>query len=436
MEKGCKELAWAGSAPPRLVYLYRPKSLLCYGIGADQERSQCGRLEDFVGRSRFSYVGQGDSGDAPTRNLDNEREKEIMEFFDAVVTEQAKQNVMEILNSGRLSEGEWVRRFEQELEKQFGYRNCVAVNSGTSALHLALLLAGVGQGDEVILTAQTFVATGLAVLYCGAKPVFADIERDGNIDPREVHRKITSKTRAIICVSWGGQPCQLDRLKDVCIRYGLKLIQDNAQAFGATYYGLSLTEWGDFSCFSFQAIKHLTTGDGGLLVSKTSAGKYYGDRLRWFGISRTEDNVDYTGERQYNLSQMGYKYHMNDYAAALGLGNLSVAQENILNRRGIAAKYDYSIPEEYRIERNPGGSYWLYDLLVEKRSDFIRMMKSKNIPVSVVHVGIDRNDVFGGKVMNNVNQRYWDEHHICIPCHSSLTDEDVQRVIDAVRGGW
>ena len=359
-----------------------------------------------------------------------------MEFFDTIVTEQAKQNVMNVLNSGHLSEGRVVQEFEKALENQFGYRNCVAVNSGTSALHLALILAGVGQGDEVILPAQTFVATGLAILYCGAKPIFVDIEKDGNIDPRGIHRKITSKTRAIICVSWGGHACQLDRLKDVCIRYGLKLVQDNAQAFGATYYGLPLTEWGDFSCFSFQAIKHLTAGDGGLLVSKTSAGRYYGERLRWFGISRTEDNVDYTGERQYNLSQMGYKYHMNDYAAALGLGNLSVVQENILNRRSIAAKYNYSIPEEYRIERNPGGSWWLYDLLVERRSDFIRMMKSKNIPVSVVHAGIDRNDIFGGKVTENANQRYWDEHHICIPCHPNLTDEDVQDVIDAVRGGW
>lgn len=361
-----------------------------------------------------------------------------MEFFDTIVTEQAKKNVLEVLNSGRLSEGEWVVRFEQELEKQFGYRNCVAVNSGTSALHLALILAGVKQGDEVIFPAQTFVATGMAVLYCGATPVFADIGMDGNILVDSVSSKITEKTRAIICVSWGGNPCNLFELEELVRRSGIiiYLIQDNAQALGATYHNKPISEWGDLSCFSFQAIKQLTTGDGGLLVCNSLVNRWIATDDRWFGISRDSDLPDETGERKYNLHHLGYKYHMNNISAAIGLGNLEASRVAIADRKMLASMYDNEIPQEYQVKRHHGGSCWLYDLLVDNRSDFIRMMKSKDIPVSVVHVGIDRNNIFGGKVMENTNQRYWDEHHICIPCHSSLTDEDVHKVIDAIKGGW
>lgn len=361
-----------------------------------------------------------------------------MEFFDTVITEQAKQNVMEVLNSRHLSEGVWVKRFEQELEKQFGYRNDVAVNSGTSALHLALLLAGVKQGDEVILPAQTFIATGMAILYCGAKPVFADIDKKtGNISVDSVSTKINERTKAIIAVSWGGNPCDLLGLQKQCFYNQLSLIQDNAQALGAEYYGKPISEWSDFSCFSFQAIKHLTTGDGGLLVCKDYNDAVFARLSRWFGIDRELDVPDETGERVYNIeSRLGYKYHMNDYEAALGVGNLDGINGRLSDRHWVAGLYDEAIPEEYWTTHYRGTSVWLYDLLVPRRSDFIRMMKSKGIPVSVVHVGIDRNTIFGGKVMENENQRYWDEHHICIPCHSSLTDEDVQQVIDAVRGGW
>lgn len=354
-----------------------------------------------------------------------------MEFFDTIVTEQAKKNVMEVLNSGHLSEGEWVRRFEQELENQFGYRNGVTVNSGTSALHLALILAGAGQGDEVILPAQTFVATGMAVLYCGAMPVFADIGLDGNLSVDTVLSKVTEKTRAIIAVAWGGLSPDLNRLSKLCQEHGIYLITDNAHALG------SEVKYENYSCFSFQAIKQLTTGDGGLLVCRDPSDSHEARKSRWFGIDRELDVPDETGERFYNIDErLGYKYHMNNIAAAVGLGNLENFQARQTIRQVISARYDIEIPEDCLTQVGHTSTYWLYDLLVDGRSDFIRMMKSKDIPVSVVHVGIDRNEIFGGKVMENENQRYWDEHHVCIPCHSSLTDEDVQQVIDAIKDGW
>lgn len=351
-----------------------------------------------------------------------------MNFFNTVVTEKANEYVERCLNSTMLSEGELVHAFEGGLESVFGYKG-VAVNSGTAALHLALVLSGVGAGDEVILPAQTFVATGLAVLYCGAVPVFADIEKEtGNIDPQEVYLKSTPRTKAVICVSWGGNPCKLHELVMACEELAIKLIQDNAQALGATYEGLPISEFGDFSCFSFQAIKHLTTGDGGFLACKD---RERAKRLRWFGISRDDDKVDFTGERDYNLREIGYKYHMNDYSAALGLGNLDGILERLRYTEEIASYYDEEIP--YGVQRD-GSSNWLYTLLVDRRDDFIRAMRGRDIPVSVVHVGIDRNTVFPSTYLPN--QRYWDRCHICIPCHSGLRPEDSFDVVQAIKEGW
>ena len=349
-----------------------------------------------------------------------------MNLFDTPITDAAKERVMDTLNSGRLSEGEVVKAFEVAL----GIRHGVAVNSGTSALHLALLLAGVGKGDEVILPAQTFVATGLAVLYCGAKPVFADIKADGNIDPEDAYRKVTDKTKAVIAVSWGGNPCDVGVLQN---RVDKPVIQDNAQAFGATLNELPLWEHGDFSCYSFQAIKALSTGDGGLLSCPDHKTYERAKRLRWFGIDRDRNLAGLSGERRYNLTEVGYKYHMNDYSAALGLGNLEGFSDRQARVKVIADYYNKFL-FEFAVKKKEGCSYWLYDLLVQNRSDFIRAMADRGIPTSVVHVGIDRNDIFGWQDLPV--QRQWDACHVCIPIHAGLTDEDVENVVKGVLAGW
>lgn len=360
-----------------------------------------------------------------------------MEFFDTYISDKAKQYVQEVLDSGYINDGEWVVRFEKELEKTFGYVFGVATNSCTSALHMALILSGVKQGDEIILPAQTFVATGLAVLYCGAKPIFADIGMDGNISVDSVSKRITKKTKAVIAVSWGGNPCDLIELDDLCSSYHLKLIQDNAQALGATYSRLPIatTGFGDFSCFSFQAIKHLTTGDGGFLVCKSYDDYKRARKLRWFGIDKENDKPDGTGERVYDLMGVGYKYNMNNIQAALGLGNLELTSIRQHTRDIIALHYDLGLSDDIKVTRKDGSSNWLYNLLVDKRDEFMEMMASKGIPASVVHVGIDRNNIFSHNFLLPV-QRYWDEHHVCIPCHPDLTTEDTHKIIEAIQGGW
>lgn len=358
-----------------------------------------------------------------------------MELFDTVITDDAKDRVQECLDSGYISEGRLVKEFEHNLGREFGYRNCLAVNSCTSALHLVLYELEIGAGDEVIIPAQTFIATGIAVLMCGAKVVFADIDKDtGNISVEDVRKKINYNTRAVISVAWGGNPPNLLALSELCNHENVFLIQDNAQALGARYQGRPVTEYGDFSCFSFQATKHLTTGDGGLIVSRSKIDHDIIKSLRWFGIDRDADLPDETGERQYVLYNYGFKYQMNDYAAALGLGNLSGLRERMYIRQAVSHYYDGHLNSVGRTTKD-GSVHWMYDILVERREDFIRVMRSRSIPVSVVHKGIHYHPLFESSD-ELPNQEYWDAHHVCLPCHSSMTWDDVGRVVDAVNLGW
>lgn len=363
-----------------------------------------------------------------------------MELFDTIVTPQAEDEVLHCLRSGYLSEGSRVREFEKRLEYQFSYSNCIAVNSGTSALHLVLWEI-LKPGDEVILPAQTFIATGLAVLYCGGVPVFADIDpMTGCISVEDARRKCTNKTKALISVSWAGNPPDLEGLDALCKEKNIYFIQDNAQALGATYKDRPITNWGDFSCFSFQATKHLTTGDGGMIAAHDRGDYEILKDLRWFGISRDRDLADHTGERQYILYDVGLKVHMNDYAAALGIGNLYGIVGRIMTRQGIASAYDHGFEwhkthEIYYVNRRAGSSCWVYDVLVNRRDDFLYAMHEKGIPASVLHTGIHHQPVFNwtGALRG---QSVWDNHHVSLPCHSSMTADDVGQVIDAVNGGW
>src|SRR5437868_3959839 len=191
-------------------------------------------------------------------------ERTRLTFNHTTVSEAAISNAVATLRSGFLSEGKQVRRFEQELAARLGLASPVALNSGTAALHLALAIAGVQAGDEVIIPPQTFIATGMAVLMAGATPVFADIQSGtGNMDPESARKKISPKTKAIIPVHWAGYPCDLDEITEIADGHKLVVIEDAAHALGASYRGKPIGAISRFTCFSFQAIKHLTTGDGG-----------------------------------------------------------------------------------------------------------------------------------------------------------------------------
>ncbi len=365
-----------------------------------------------------------------------------MEFFHTHISARSVELASQTLRSTWISEGKLVQAFERTLSSRLGLVNPVALNSGTSALHLALILSGIGPGDEVILPPQTFIATGLVVLMQHATPVFADIQLDtGNIDPESIKEKISEKTRAIIAVHWGGYPCDMDAIHDIARHHDLSVIEDAAHALGSVYRGKPVGSLSRFTAFSFQAIKHVTTGDGGALCCLDEEDHKCCRAIRWFGIDRESSPVSLLGERDYDVQSVGYKYHMNDLGAAVGLGNLEEFPKNLARRREMGARY------RKELENVPGvtllsykeshqSAYWLFTMLVEQRERFVKKLATRGIPVSVVHQRIDRNQVFGGLTPDLANQERFEDAQISIPLHCGLDDEDLTRIIETIREGW
>lgn len=366
----------------------------------------------------------------------------VIDFFHTHISESAIELATEVLRSTFISAGKVAGQFEDALSEKLELVNPVAVNSGTSALHLALAIAGVGPGDEVILPAQTFVATGLVILMQGAKPVFADIQYEtGNIDPASIRKKITEKTKAIMPVHWGGYPCDMDEINSIAKEYDIAVIEDAAHAIGATYKGKSIGSISRFTAFSFQAIKHLTTGDGGALCCLNENDYNNAINRRWFGIDRANSKPSILGEREYDIGTVGYKYHMNNLAAAVGLGNLDDFPKNLKRRREIASRYRDELQNmpglqllDYRNDRE--SAYWLFTVLVKRRTDFIKKLKEHGIPSSVVHLRIDHNSVFGGITLDLPNQEKFNEDQVAIPVHNGLSDDEISLIIKTIRRGW
>jgi perosamine synthetase len=318
----------------------------------------------------------------------------------------------------------------------------VTLNSGTTALHLALVLAGVQSGDEVIIPPQTFIATGMAVLMQGATPVFADIQYNtANIEPGSIRKKITSRTKAIIPVHWAGYPCDLDEINEIARAHSLAVIEDAAHALGATYRGKLIGAISRFTCFSFQAIKHLNTGDGGALCCLRPEDEKRARVRRWFCIDRDNSTPSFLGERVYDADEVGYKYHLNDLAAAIGLGNLEVFPQVLARLREISNRYrrEFSAVRGLTLlESKPDrqSADWLFTMLVERRDDFLRALQSRGVPASVLHQRIDRNSVFGGRRKDLPNMNHFNDHQASVPLHGGLSDEEVGTVIAAVKAGW
>ncbi len=323
--------------------------------------------------------------------LKNTKKKRQIKMFSAHVSENAIKRVVKTLRSGYIGEGLVVKEFEEGLRKVIGVSYPVTVNSGTSAITLPLAMIGVKNGDEVITTAQTMMATSHAILAHRAKPVFADIQYStGNIDPSDIEHRITKKTKAILVVHWGGYPCDLDEIHRIAKKYRLPVIEDAAQALGAQYRGKPVGTISPYTCFSFQAIKHLTTGDGGMLCL-TSKKKYEeAKRRRWYGIDRERRKPSVLGEPQWNVRETGYKFHMNDIDASLGVEHLKEFKSLFRRRANIVNRYREALNKVpgialFENKNDRVNANWLFSMHVEKRVDFVKAMRSRGIETSVVH---------------------------------------------------
>jgi len=357
-------------------------------------------------------------------------------LFKVFMPESVMEPLREVLLSGFVGEGPRVEAFEDLLAPWFGSRHVLALNNGTSALQLALRLSNVGWGDEVISTPMTCSATNEPILALGGKIVWADINPwTGNIDPKSVAEKITPRTKAIMCVHWGGYPCDLDELNTVAADHGVKLIEDACHAFGATYRGWPVGSHSDFSCFSFQAIKHITTIDGGALVCKTPADCERGRLLRWYGIDRRQKGKDL--RCQSDITEFGYKFHMNDVTAVIGLEQLKYVGDTLARHRANAARFNRAFADlkavwPLRYETDRSSACWLYTMRVKDRERFTRHMEQAGITVSQVHARNDLHTIFQDSRTDLPGVDAFTAEQVSIPVGWWLSEQDVSRIIESV----
>jgi perosamine synthetase len=249
-------------------------------------------------------------------------------------------SVVNSLRSGWVTTGPPVARFEQAVASRVGAARAVAVSSGTAALHAAMFAVGVGPGDEVIAPPLTFAATTNAVLYQGGVPVFADVRADTlTVDPAEVERRITPRTRAVVAVDYAGQPCDLDALRDLAARRGLALVEDAAHALGAQYRGRPLGALADLTIWSFHPVKHVTTGEGGMITTDDPGLAERCTRFRNHGITSDAAQREAAGDWVYEMVDLGFNYRLTDLQCALGLSQLDKLDEFLARREAIAARY-------------------------------------------------------------------------------------------------
>jgi len=363
-------------------------------------------------------------------------------MFAPFVSERAIERVCLTLRSGYIGEGPVVAEFEAAFKNQLHTPFALGVTSGTTALHLALAVAGVGPDDEVITSAQTMMATSHAILAHYAKPVFADIQfQTGNMNPTDIEHRINKRTKAILIVHWAGYPCDLDEIHAVASKYDLPVIEDAAHALGATYKGQTIGGISPFTCFSFQAIKHITTGDGGMMCFTQEEDFDKARRRRWYGIDRKKREPSILGEPVWDVSEVGYKSHMNDIAASLGVEHLKDLETQLKRRESIVSTYRKKLEGQSGIslfdkKEDRTSANWLFTMHVENREDFAKMMKSKGIEASVVHLRIDMNSIFSPRQNDLKTLDKFNLSHISLPLHSFLSDADVEYIIECIQEGW
>lgn len=337
----------------------------------------------------------------------------MLRLFRHYVDPLAASMVAKTLASPCIGQGPKVDEFERALEPWIGPN--VTVNSGTSALWLAYDLAGIREDDYVISTPMTCLATNIPLAHIGCTILWADVDpKTGLIDPDSVARLIHARRRvkAIICVDYAGAVCDI-----AALNYGITVIDDTAHSFGA----VRPSDDADYCCYSFQAIKHLTTGDGGAIA--TSRDQSEARLKRWFGLDRTKG--DFRCDQLVTLK--GYKFHLTDIAATIGLANLRSIGERISLHRAHAAAYDAAGLGK----TPPGSSCWMYNVLVANRDQFIKEMAARGIECARTHNRNDRHPIFKAPEQHLPGVQEFNDHQCSIPVGWWLSDDDVDHVIRA-----
>jgi dTDP-4-amino-4,6-dideoxygalactose transaminase len=362
-----------------------------------------------------------------------------------VDVEQALKNVREVLESGYINEGEQVTKLTQQLSEKLKSDNLLLTNSCTSAITLALKLADVQPDDDVISTSMTCVATNTPILNAGANVIWADIDPlSGLIDPASVEQKITKKTKAIIAVAWAGTPPNLGVLSLIASRHNVKLILDAAHALGANYGGLPAHNYADYTCYSFQAIKHITTGDGGALIVRDDQHFKRAKALKWFGLDRDhakDEKGDWKGQQwDVDVVEAGYKFNMNNLSAAVGLSQIGYFDEILLSHRNNAKTYDQIfatnrsnvIPARSPDASRSGSSNWVYTMLLTggnlSRDELLSKLNSEGIMAGVVHVPNHNYTAFKSSMTQLPGVEKFASSQFSLPCGWWLKNDDIEHI--------
>lgn len=354
--------------------------------------------------------------------------------------EEILQELEKIFDSGWIGLGPKTAEFEEKFAEYIGVKYAVGVNSATAALHLANHVLGIKQGDEVIVPSMTFVSTALAALYCGATSVFADIESDVLcIDVADIEKKITKNTRAIISVHYGGHACRMDEIMEIANKHDLWVIEDVAHACGGKYKGAMLGSIGVMGCFSFHAVKNLPTGDGGMITTNDEALYKELQKLRWVGIDKGtwSRSLEKGYSWQYSVDKLGFKYHMNDITAVIGLAQLKVLEEHNLIRRNIAKRYNEAFNGIDWIETPVEKDYaWSsrhnYVIKVSMRNELNEYLRSKGISSGVHYEPIHHFKVFGNvKADVPVTERIW-PNLLTLPLYPGMTEDEFDKVLTEI----
>ncbi len=355
------------------------------------------------------------------------------------------QAVVDVLQSDFLTTGPKIAEFEQTVADYVGAKYAVAISNGTSALHAACFAAGIGPGDEVITTPLTFAASANCVLYCGGTPVFTDVDpKTYNIDPEDIRRKITDRTKAIIAVHLAGQPCDMDAIHSIAREHGLIVIEDGAHALGSVYKGKKVGSMSDMTTFSFHPVKPITTGEGGMIV--TDKENFYKKMVlfRSHGITRDDSMMTRNdGPWFYQQFDLGYNYRITDIQCALGCSQMKKLDRFLARRKEIVARYNEAFADcdniitPYQLSDTESG-WHLYIVQVKNcdRRQVFEAMREKGIGVNVHYIPVYMHPYYQEHGYENVHCANAEEiysHIISLPLYPGLTSEQQDYVIDTLK---
>lgn len=342
----------------------------------------------------------------------------------------------EILYSGYIATGQAVYDFEDIFRQYIGSPNIISVHSGTDALHMAYILAEIKPEDEIISTPMTAEPTNTSIKMVGAKVVWGDVDpNNGLLDPKSVRTLVTEKTKAIVLVHYAGMVCDMDEFYKISEEFNIPIIEDIAHGLGSKYRGQMTGNMSDYAIWSLQAIKHMTTVDGGFLAMKNDSQMERAKRLRWFGLSKDKSRLD------NDITEVGYKYAMNNVNATIGQVQMKYLEKNIAKFISNGKYYDEALKgisglELVTYNKNTEPSYWLYTMKVEDRNGFCKKLEEAGITASQLHHRSDTHSIFAESKRGLPNMEYWDKHFVHIPCGWWVSNEDRERIVEVIKHGW